>query len=74
MKEKLVMLLRRVIQFARNVGGNRGNDEKGEFGPRFEWPHIMNFSVAKHGSLVSGTWIRHHHHARWHHSYYRTRR
>jgi len=100
MKEKLMMLFCRVVQFARNVGGrfakvvkdklatlsrrfvlfvpnlghNRRDDKEGELGPKFEWPHVMNSSVAKHGLLISGTWIWHHQHARWHHGYYRTRR
>lgn len=100
MKEKLMMLFRRVVQFARNVGvrfakvvkekpvtlphrfvpfvpnvgRNRGDDKEGELRPKFQWPHVMNPSVAKHGSLISGTWIWHHQHARWQHGYYRTRR
>jgi hypothetical protein len=100
MKEKLVMLLRHVVLFARNVGGkfgkvvreklvtlshrfvlfapnvgrNRGNGNKGQLRPRFEWPYVMNSSAVGYGPLVSGTWIWHHQHARWHHGYYRTRR
>jgi hypothetical protein len=70
-KEKLVTLFRRFVLFAQNVGRNRGNDNKGELRTKFEWPYAMNSSVAKH---VSGTWIWHHQHARWHHGYYRTRR
>jgi len=73
-KEKLVMLFRRVVLFARNVGGNRGTDNKGRLRPKFEWPYVMNSSVAMHRPLASGTWIWHHQHARWHHRYYRTRR
>jgi len=73
-KEKLVTLFRRFVLFAPNVDPNRGNDNKGKLRPKFEWPYVMNSSVAKHGPLVSGTWIWHHQHARWHHGYYRTRR
>ena len=73
-KEKLVMLFRRFVLFARNVGRNRQNDNEGKLGPKFEWPYVMNSSVAMRGPLVSGTWIWHRQHARWHHRYYRTRR
>ena len=73
-KEKLVMLFRRLVLFARNVVRNRENDDRDELRPKFEWPYVMNFSVAMRGPLVSGTWIWHHQHARWHHGYYRTRR
>ena len=73
-KEKLVMLFRRFVLFARNVGRNRQNDNEGKLGPEFEWPYVMNSSVAMRGPLVSGTWIWHRQHARWHHRYYRTRR
>ena len=73
-KEKLVMLFRRFVLFARNVGRDRQNDNEGELGPKFEWPYVMNSSVAMRGPLVSGTWIWHRQHARWHHRYYRTRR
>jgi hypothetical protein len=73
-KEKLVMLFGRLVLFARNVGRNRQNDNEGELGPKFEWPYVMNSSVAMRGPLVSGTWIWHRQHARWHHGYYRTRR
>ena len=59
----------------RNVGHNRGNDNKSGSRPKWEWPYVMNSSVATHGPpLVSGTWIWHHQHIRWHHGYYRTRR
>ena len=85
MKEKLVMLFRRFVLFAQNVGGKFGKVVKEKLvtlfrrfvlfapnvGRKFEWPCAMNSSVAKH---VSGTWIWHHQHARWHHGYYRTRR
>jgi len=74
MKGKLVMLFRRFVLFARNVGRNRENDNKDKLRPKFEWPHVMSSSVAMGGPLVSGTWIWHHQHARWHHGYYRTRR
>ena len=73
-KEKLVTLFRRFVLFAPNVDPNRGNDNKGKLRSKFEWPYVMNSSVATHGPLVSGTWIWHHQHARWHHHYYRTRR
>jgi hypothetical protein len=73
-KEKLVMLFGRFVLFVRNVGRNRRNDNEGELGPKFEWPYVMNSSVAMRGPLVSGTWIWHRQHARWHHGYYRTRR
>lgn len=74
LKEKLVMLLRRLVLFVRNVGRNRENDDNDRLHPQFAWPHVMNSSVAMRGPLVSGTWIWHHQHARWHHGYYRTRR
>jgi hypothetical protein len=67
-KEKLVML------FAPNVGRNRGNDNQDKLEPQFEWPYVMNSSVAMRRPLVSGTWIWHRQHARWHHGHYRTRR
>ncbi len=73
-KEKLVMLFRRLVLFVRNVGRNRENDNKGELRPKFEWPYVMSSFVAMRGPLVSGTWIWHHQHARWHHGYYRARR
>ena len=73
-KEKLVMLFGRLVLFARNVGRNHQNDNEGELGPKFEWPYVMNSSVAMRGPLASGTWIWHRQHARWHHGYYRTRR
>src|SRR6266550_624932 len=73
-KEKLVVVFRRFVLFARNVGRNRQNDNEGKLGPKFEWPYVMNSSVAMRGPLVSGTWIWHRQHARWHHRYYRTRR
>jgi len=73
-KGKLVMLFRRFVLFARNVGRNRENDNKGKLRPKFEWPYVMSSFVAMRGPLVSGTWIWQHQHARWHHGYYRTRR
>jgi hypothetical protein len=73
-KEKLVTLFRRLVLFAPNVGRNRGNDNKGQLRPKFEWPYVMNSSVERYGPLVSGTWIWYHQHTRWHHGYYRTRR
>jgi len=73
-KEQLVILFRPVVLFARNVGHNRGSDNEGGRRPKWEWPHVMNSSVPTHGPLVSGTWIWHHQHTRWHHGYYRTRR
>jgi hypothetical protein len=74
LKEKLVMLFHRFVVFARNAGRNRENDNKGNLLAKSKWPHVMNSSVAMRGPLVSGTWIWHHQHARWHHGYYRTRR
>ena len=73
-KEKLVMLFHRFVLFAGNVGRSRQNDNKGKPRPKFEWPYVMDFSVAMRGPLASGTWIWHRQHARWHHGYYRTRR
>jgi hypothetical protein len=70
-KEKLVMLFRRFALFAGNSGGNRNYDELRR---KFEWPYVMNSAVAMRGPLVSGAWIWHRQHARWHHGYYRTRR
>jgi hypothetical protein len=70
-KEKLAMLFRRFVLFAGNLGRNRNYDEVGS---KFEWPYVMNSSVAMHGPAVSGTWIWHRQHAGWHHGYYRTRR
>ena len=68
-KEKLVML----FPAARNVGGNRPNNVN-ERPLKLEWPYVMNSFVAMHRPFVSGTWIWHRQHARWHHRYYRTRR
>jgi hypothetical protein len=73
-EEKLAMLFRRFVLFARNVDRNRENDNKDKLRHKFEWPYVMNSSVAMGGPLVSGTWIWHHQNARWHHGYYRTRR
>ena len=73
-KRNLVMLSRRVVIFARNVGRNRANNDIGELRLKLEWPYVMNSSVAMHRPFVSGTWIWHRQHARWHHGYYRTRR
>jgi hypothetical protein len=73
-KDNLVTLLRRFVLFASNVWRNRRNGNKGERSLKWEWPYVMNSSVAKQGAFVSGTWIWHHQHARWHHGYYRTRR
>ena len=73
--EELAMLFRRSVLFARNVGvRNCGNDNRAKLRPQFEWPYEMNSYVAMHRPLVSGTWIWHHQHTRWHHRYYRTRR
>ncbi len=71
-KGKLIMLFNRFVLFARNVGRNRENDFKVRH--KFEWPYVMSSFVAVRGPLVSGTWIWHHQHARWHHGYYRARR
>jgi hypothetical protein len=73
-KDNLVTLFRRFVLFASNVQRKRGKDNNGERRPKWEWPYVMNSSVAKQGSFASGTWIWHHQHARWHHGYYRTRR
>jgi len=73
-KEKLVTLFRRFVLLAPSVDRNRGNSKKGELRPNFEWPYVMTSSALIDGPLVSGTWIWHHQHARWHHGYYRTRR
>jgi hypothetical protein len=74
-KGKLGMLFRRFVLFARNAGGKIGKVLKEKsMNSKFEWPYVMNSSVAMRGPLVSGTWIWHHQHARWHHGYYRTRR
>ena len=72
-KENLVMLSSRLVVFARDVGRNRANNDIGEFRLKLEWPYVMNSSIAMHRPLVSGTWIWHRQHARWHHGYYRTR-
>jgi hypothetical protein len=68
---KLPMLFRRFVLFAGNSGRNRNYEE---VGPKFEWPYVMNSSVAMRGPPVSGTWIWHRQHAGWHHGYYRTHR
>jgi hypothetical protein len=73
-KEKLVILFRRLVLLAPNVGRNRENDNKSKRRPTFAWPHVMNSSVAMRGPLAAGTWIWHRQHARWHHGYYRTKR
>jgi len=73
-KEKFVMLLPRFVLSAQNVARDRKNDNKAKLRPKFEWPYVMNSSVAIHRPFVSGTWIWHRQHARWHHGYYRTRR
>ena len=74
LREKLIMLLLRIVLFARNVGGNRERDNNCEPRPKFEWPYVMNSFIAMHRPLVSATWIWLHQHARWRHGYYRTRR
>jgi len=73
-KEKLVMLFRRLDVFARNVGRNRPDDNVKRIPLKLEWPYVMNSSLAMHRPFVSGTWIWHRQHASWHHGYYRTRR
>ena len=73
-KEKFVTLLDRFVLFAQNVGRDRENDNKAKVGSKIAWPYVMNSSLAMRGPLASGTWIWHHQHAHWHHSYYRTRR
>jgi len=64
-KEKLVMLFRRFVLFARNVGRNRPNNNVNVLRLKLEWPYVMNSSLAMHRPFVSRT---------WHHGYYRTRR
>ena len=73
-KEKLVMLFRRFVPVARDVGGNRPDNNVNERPLKLEWPYVMNSFLAMHRPFVSGTWIWHRQHARWHHGYYRTRR
>jgi hypothetical protein len=73
-KEKLVMLFRRLAELAGNAGRNRANSDLVELHPKLKWPYVMNSSIAMHRPLVSGTWIWHRQQARWHHRYYRTRR
>jgi hypothetical protein len=73
-KEKLVMLYRRFVLFARNAGRNRPNNDVKGRPLKLGWPYVMNSSLAMHRPFVSGTWIWHRQHARWHHGYYRTRR
>ena len=73
-KEKLVMLFRRFVPIARNVGGNRPNNDVNKRPLKLEWPYVMNSFLVMHRPFVSGTWIWHCQHARWHHRYYRTRR
>jgi hypothetical protein len=73
-KKNLVALSRRHLVFPRNVGRNRPNHDNRELRLKLIWPYVMNSSVAMHRPLVSGTWIWHRQHARWHHGYYRTRR
>ena len=73
-KGKLVMLFRRLVVFAQNMGRNRESENQDKLGPQFSWPYVMNSCVAMRGPVVSGTWIWHRQHLRWHHGYYRTRR
>ena len=73
-RDKLVMLLRQFVLFARNVVRYRESDNNCEPRPKVAWPYVMNSSVAMHRPLVSATWIWHHQQAHWHHGYYRTRR
>ena len=73
-KENLATLSRCFVLWAPNVDRNRGNSNKGELRPKFEWPYVMTSSAVTYGPVVSGTWIWHHQHARGHHGYYRTRR
>src|SRR5437762_795446 len=56
-KEKLVMLFGRLVLFAPNVGRNRGNDNEDKLEPQFEWPYVMNSSVAMRRPLVSDTCV-----------------
>jgi hypothetical protein len=73
-REKLVVLFRRFLLFAWDVRCNRESYNNCEPRPKVEWPYVMNSSVAMHGPPVSATWVWYHHHAHWHHGYYRTRR
>src|SRR5437667_11103113 len=73
-KGKLVMLFRRFVLFARNVGRNRENDNKGKLRPKYEWPYVMRSFVAIRGPLVSRTWICHHQHVPPPHGDYRNHR
>jgi hypothetical protein len=56
------------------VGRDHQDDNEDKIEPKFEWPYVMNSSVAMRGPLVSGTWSWHRQRTRWHHRYYRTRR
>ena len=40
MKERLLMLLRRFVLFARNVSANRERDIKGGSQPQFKWSYV----------------------------------
>ena len=73
-RENLVLLFRRFFLFAWDVRCNRKSHNNCEPRPKVEWPYVMNSSVAMHGPPVSATWIWYHHHAHWHHGYYRSRR
>jgi hypothetical protein len=72
--EKLVMLSCRPVVFTRTARPNGPNNDIGKLRLKLEWPYVMNSSVAMHRPPVSGTWIWHRQHARWHHRHYRTRR
>ncbi|PYJ91163.1 MAG: hypothetical protein DME62_15810 [Verrucomicrobia bacterium] len=76
MKKKLLLLFGRFVPSKRNGGanGNGANDNKGDRRPQIQWPYVLNSSVPMLGPIAQGSWIWHHHHTRWHHGYYRTRR
>jgi len=74
MKNKFVALFRRFVLSARNIGANRESYDKGDSGPKFEWPYVMSSSIPILGPLTQGSWVWHRHHKHSHHGYYRVRR
>src|SRR5215472_17038381 len=73
--EKLLMLLRRFVLFARDVSRNRANENQDKVvPPEFAWPHVLNSFATMHWPITWRTWIWNRQHARWHHGHYRTRR
>ena len=71
MKKNLLLLFGRSV--ASNGNGGANGNKKGQ-PPEIRWPYVMNSSVPILGPIFQGSWIWHHHHRRWHHGYYRTRR